>query len=83
MVICQSMTSPTKTSFASPQAICLAQVSLCVKNFILTRVGYTRFCFIHNSELGHHLSEWLVDYMLELQQLTPQATLRYLLLLPG
>jgi len=29
-----------------------------VKNFILTRVGYTRFCFIHNSELGHHLSEW-------------------------
>ena len=33
-----------------------------VKDFILTRVGYTRYCFIHNSELGHHLitfaSEW-------------------------
>ena len=29
-----------------------------VKNFILTRMGYTRYCFIHNSELGHHLSEW-------------------------
>jgi len=29
-----------------------------VKDFILTQVGYTRYCFIHNSELGHHLSEW-------------------------
>jgi len=29
-----------------------------VKNFILIRVGYTRYCFIHNSELCHHLSEW-------------------------
>jgi len=29
-----------------------------VKDFILTRVGYTRYCFIHNSEFVRHLSEW-------------------------
>jgi len=29
-----------------------------VKDFTVTRVGYTRYCFIHNSELGHHLGEW-------------------------
>jgi len=29
-----------------------------VKDFTVTQVGYTRYFFIHNSELGHHLSEW-------------------------
>ena len=28
------------------------------KAFIVTQVGYTRYRFTHNSELGHHLSEW-------------------------